>query len=172
MKIPFTALSSARVRYTFDDVPVPVRKEDFKLQGSVKFSCVLQKKSESGIAMQGVVQATLLLCCDRCLTAYPYKVHSDMRLIYEVHYGEHGQVKDADLPVQGLNVVELSEPVIDIEEAVRQQLYIALPIQRLCMQNCRGLCPGCGSNLNNNPCSCKEDPQDSPFAVLGTLKKN
>jgi uncharacterized protein len=170
MKIPFTAISSTGLRYTFDDLPVAFVKEDFKLQGPVKFSCVLQKKSEAGIVMQGVVQATLLLCCDRCLTAYPYMVHSDMRLIFEVHHREHWQVKDVDLPVQGLNVVELSEPVIDLEEAVRQQLYIALPIQRLCKENCKGLCPECGSDLNSNPCGCRRDCQDSPFAVLGALK--
>jgi len=171
MKIPFAAISEAGVRYTFDDVPVRTKEEDFALRGPVRFSCVLRKKKGTGIFLQGVLQAHLLLCCDRCLATYPYRVHSEMRLIYEVDPQEQLRIKDVDLPADGLNIIELPEPVIDLEEEVRQQLYIALPLQRLCRENCKGLCPGCGSDLNIDPCRCSGKRSESPFAVLSTLKK-
>lgn len=171
MKVPFAAISAAGLRYTFDDLQVASVGEDFKLQGPVRFSCVLHKKSEYGIVMQGVVQARVLLCCDRCLTLYPYRVYSDMHLIFEVGHGEHFQVKDVDLPVEDLNIIELSEPVIDFVEVVREQLYIALPTQKLCNDNCKGICPECGGDLNVTPCSCREKVISSPFAALGALKK-
>jgi uncharacterized metal-binding protein YceD (DUF177 family) len=44
--------------------------------------------------------------------------------------------------------------IMDISEALRQYTLMALPIKRLCMQDCSGLCPTCGTNLNEKKCNC------------------
>jgi len=58
---------------------------------------------------------------------------------------------------------------LNLDELIRQQIVMNLPIQVLCDANCRGLCSHCGSNLNQGACDCETEAVDSPFAGLATL---
>jgi len=171
MKIPFSEISSTGNRYTLSDLPVPSSCEEFDVQGAVEFSCSLQKKKENRVILQGTVQAALQLRCDRCLSTYPYKVQTDMQLIFEVQPQNHWQLKDMDRVVADLDIIELVEPVIDLEEVGWQQLYMALPVKQICTEHCKGICPECGTNLNITSCSCEGAGKRNPFAVLAELKK-
>ena len=171
MKIPFSEISATGTRYSFSDLSVPFKENDFDLQGPVELSCTLQRKGQNRVVLKGRVQAAILLSCNRCLTDYSFQVQSDMHLIYEVVEAEHWQVKELDLSAVDLDIIELSEPVIDLEDIARQQLYIALPVRQVCAEQCKGFCPDCGINLNENSCSCSGQETNSPFAVLAALKK-
>jgi len=59
---------------------------------------------------------------------------------------------------------------IDIGEIVVEEILLAMPIRYLCEESCRGLCPQCGINLNEGSCSCQEEVEGSPFAVLKGIK--
>ncbi|MBV9278997.1 MAG: DUF177 domain-containing protein, partial [Chloroflexi bacterium] len=58
---------------------------------------------------------------------------------------------------------------IDLKEPLRQHLLLAVELMPLCRQDCRGLCPSCGVNLNVEQCACPPDEEPSPFAVLQGL---
>jgi len=60
--------------------------------------------------------------------------------------------------------------VIDVSEDVRQTLLLALPFKRVCREQCKGLCPHCGKNLNEAPCGCTESTDDSRWEKLKDLK--
>ena len=60
--------------------------------------------------------------------------------------------------------------VVDLESLLREQIILMLPLKPLCDENCKGLCPHCGANLNREKCTCKTDAVDSPFAQLAKLK--
>ncbi|MFP7755452.1 YceD family protein [Thermodesulfobacteriota bacterium B35] len=70
-----------------------------------------------------------------------------------------------------LDTIALREPVIHLDDIFRQQLYLALPVKRLCTVDCRGICPCCGVDLNIATCRCSRVPVSSPFAALAALKK-
>jgi uncharacterized protein len=53
---------------------------------------------------------------------------------------------------------------------MREQMYLALPMKPLCRDDCRGLCPTCGANLNLAACGCKNEWEDPRLAVLRKLK--
>ena len=53
---------------------------------------------------------------------------------------------------------------------MREQFYLALPMKPLCGDDCKGLCPVCGTNLNRGTCDCKRDWEDPRLAALKTLK--
>jgi uncharacterized protein len=58
---------------------------------------------------------------------------------------------------------------IDLNELLREQFYLALPMKPLCRDDCKGLCPQCGTNLNTGACSCAtqwEDPRLAPLKGL------
>ena len=169
--IPFSEISSTGNRYTLSELSVPSSCQDFEVQGPVEFSCSLQKKKENQVVLQGKVQATLVLTCDRCLGRYMYPVHAELQLVFEVPTQENWQLKDIDRVVADLDVIELTDPVIDLEEIARQQLYMALPVKQVCIEGCKGICPECGSNLNDGSCGCIGVGRRNPFAVLAKLKK-
>jgi uncharacterized protein len=60
--------------------------------------------------------------------------------------------------------------VIDLGPCFRELLALALPVQPLCREECRGLCPRCGVDWNVESCGCSQAQETSPFAVLGKLK--
>ena len=59
---------------------------------------------------------------------------------------------------------------MDLEAIIREQIILMVPLKPLCREDCRGLCPNCGANLNLESCDCKTDKSDSPFAQLAKLK--
>lgn len=72
---------------------------------------------------------------------------------------------------------KVPEQEVDLTDGVREELLLNLPDYIRCSDDCKGLCPKCGANLNDAPCSCsdKDDegipPEDSPWSVLDQLKK-
>jgi uncharacterized protein len=59
---------------------------------------------------------------------------------------------------------------VDLSPLVNEELLLALPTRPLCREECRGLCPRCGTNLNQGECRCPEPAGDPRLAVLRTLK--
>ena len=59
--------------------------------------------------------------------------------------------------------------VIDLLPYVEQAIFLNTPMKTLCREDCKGLCPECGINLNENECSCNKSPIDPRFAVLADL---
>jgi uncharacterized protein len=67
--------------------------------------------------------------------------------------------------------VQLQQPVIDLGEILREQVFLALPLKVLCDEGCRGLCPVCGAELQDDHCSCADKGRNRPFDVLKQLRK-
>ena len=59
---------------------------------------------------------------------------------------------------------------IDVDDLVREQIELALPMAHLCSEECNGLCPNCGANLNHGECTCEKDQPDARWATLIELK--
>jgi uncharacterized protein len=65
--------------------------------------------------------------------------------------------------------MDAGKPILDLDELLRQELLVEVPMRALCGAACRGLCPRCGADLNQGPCACPPDEAASPLAQLGTL---
>lgn len=171
IKIPFSQISTTGQQYCLDSLGIETEKEPFDLQGPVSLFCLLKKKSATRILFQATMRATLLLTCDRCLQVYSSKVDSNFRLICEVNSSEHWKLKNINLSARDLDIVQLVEPFVDLKEITRQQLCLSLPQRQLCNENCKGICPECGVDMNIDPCHCQRDRNKSPFAVLEVVQK-
>lgn len=122
------------------------------------------------LLVQGKVSAEVKLTCSRCL--------DEMSCPLEAELAEEFEIKTDGGP-EGAKVIEseyeedlgsiLSETEINLEELIRQSLLVAIPLQPLCREDCKGLCPNCGKNLNEGPCDCAKDDTESPFAALKDL---
>jgi uncharacterized protein len=95
----------------------------------------------------------------------PVPAHSaDSR---EAH-GGHGQHQSAMVPA--LDEEPFDGHVLDLEPTLREQILLALPMDALCSEACKGLCPNCGQNLNEATCDCRADVADPRWAKLRELK--
>ncbi len=67
------------------------------------------------------------------------------------------------------DLLVLPDMQLDLEELVFSELVLSLPMKHLCREDCLGVCPTCGANLNDGACSCKQDTVDPRLAALQEL---
>lgn len=107
-------------------------------------------------------EAKLEMICDRCAEPFTKEVaFSGMeRLKKEDPAREENQDDDVTI---------LDGTTIDLDELVYRGLILNLPTKVLCCEDCKGLCPVCGGNLNQGDCGCDTTPTDPRFDVLDQL---
>jgi uncharacterized protein len=145
---------------TFDSGP-------FKPLSPVKASLHVDKFS-SEVLIAGEVKAFLELQCSRCLKLFPRDTEIEVNAVYhpldDLKGEERHEVKDDELDMGFYSGDEL-----DIQELVKEQIILSIPIKPLCSESCRGICPICGTDLNADTCSCREKSTDPRLAVLKKL---
>ena len=80
--------------------------------------------------------------------------------------------KDQEVGDEDLETSYYRDDRIDLNELLREQFYLALPMKPLCREECRGLCAQCGTNLNTGSCDCAPAWEDPRLAALKGLAKN
>ena len=145
--------------------------QEFVVKGSIDARCKLTGKGGNKVELQGRLRATLTLICDRCLSSYVREVDTELQVLFGVESDDSWHLKDLEYKIPDLDTVLLEEPVLDLDDVLRQQLYLALPIKKLCTEQCKGICSRCGADLNHGACGCADENKDSPFAALAQLKK-
>lgn len=102
---------------------------------------------------------TMLSCvCDRCGTAFekPFHVSLERMLANELEDEENDEI------------LLLDDGTFDLDELVREAFILNMDTKTLCREDCKGLCPGCGANLNFEECRCKKEI-DPRWAALQKL---
>jgi uncharacterized protein len=171
MKIPFSEISATLQRYTLKSIAFDTVEELFDLVDGVNLDCTLVRKGEERVLLQGRLATTVILSCDRCLREYQVDLDAPVWMVFELNDTGSWPTGEIDLQPEDLDVVTLNEPVVDLVEAARQQIYMELPMRHVCHESCKGLCPQCGIDLNHKSCSCAQYDRSNPFAVLAALKK-
>jgi uncharacterized protein len=170
IQVRFSEISPYGNCYELQDAEGLASQQDFLLQGNLTALCTLKRKGDAEVEMQGHLKANLSLTCDRCLVPYDFDVDTKLQVLFKTVSSEFKHLKELECDVEDLDTVILDEPVIDLNDVLRQQLYLALPLKSLCLEQCRGICARCGENLNFAECRCNHERQDLPFAVLAQLK--
>jgi len=83
--------------------------------------------------------------------------------------GSAREAGEVQLREEDLGVVEVEGEWLETEPLVAEQVLLQRPTHPLCREDCRGLCPRCGQNLNEGDCGCAErevDPRWAPLAAL------
>ncbi len=133
----------------FDDI-------DFELTGPVRVSGRLLSASLGRFYWQGSLATDVTATCRRCLASTPRQIDVQVNLVFT-------EDQDTDDPSE--YVVQDKTDVLDLREAIREELILALEAYVLCREDCKGLCPSCGTDLNTNSCDCRP-PSDSRWAAL------
>lgn len=134
---------------------------DFTLTAPVQITGRLQGTGEGRYYWQGKIQAQVAAECRRCLKAVSVAITTDVGALF-------GQDADA---IEDPDAYALPGDAreVDLRPAIREELVLAAPRYLLCREDCRGLCPHCGQDLNAGPCGCAPDA-DSRWAALAPLR--
>jgi len=136
--------------------------------GRVKVRLKLFRIGET-VEMKGLAVTPALFSCSRCLDDVEVDISTDFSLIYFPEKGpkeEEEEPDEIELAEDDLGVVYFSGDTIDPLEAVQEHILMALPLQPLCEEGCKGLCPQCGNNLNRETCSCDPPVFNNKFSSL------
>ena len=117
---------------------------------------------EDGYLVRGAISGDVTVPCNRC--AEPMPVHIEERF----EDFEDTPSDEGELDGESRIVEEKGALYLDVAAIVWEQFVLALPPNPLCRPDCKGLCPGCGVNLNREPCRCKKqvDPRLAKLASL------
>jgi uncharacterized protein len=163
------------VQRTLEPSAFDPQDEDYRVVAPVELSMDVEKAGGDAFRVTGHVAARLELTCSRCVEPFEVPVDSEFELRYvpadqNVGEGEH-EVGEDDL-----TTAYYRDGVLDVTELLREQFQLALPMKPLCSDDCRGLCPECGANLNRTECGHApkwEDPRLAPLrGLLNRQKEN
>jgi uncharacterized protein len=125
------------------------------------------------VEVKGDFHTTVRLVCGRCLREFETSLKSRFSLIYAKQLpgqGEDSDQEEVELSAQEIGLIYFRGEEINLQDGIQEQVVMAFPLRPLCSEDCKGLCPICGTDLNNDNCSCRRNAANSKFAVLKDLK--
>jgi uncharacterized protein len=126
-------------------------------------------KDKQQFRLVGRVQTTLQLPCGRCLEPYTAPVDQSFDLRYHPRTLNTGE-GEKELEDDDLTTAFYENDEIDLGHLMHEQFVLSLPMKPLCGDDCKGLCPVCGTNLNRGTCDCKPVWEDPRLAALRELR--
>ena len=132
----------------------------------------------AALYLEGTVEGDSELTCSRCLARYGAPIREHFRLVLEpagARVPADPEAAEA-LSADGLCLSDELETgwfhgsEIQLDRYVGEIVVLALPVQPVCREECRGLCPRCGVDRNSETCDCSEERPRSPFAALEKLR--
>jgi uncharacterized protein len=119
--------------------------------------------------LDGKMSGGIMVRCDRCLDSF----HRHLESGFHVSLASLGQEKDraeVELLDEDMEVDFIHGETIDLDEIIKEQVYLSLPMKSICKEGCLGLCPICGANRNVDRCQCDQQYMNPAFEKLKNLK--
>jgi uncharacterized protein len=145
------------------DGSVSIEGSGIDVKGDVRLM-----RTDRGILARGVMNADIELTCSRCLSRF----HQHLKMEIEEEFFPTIDVNTGtavSLPEETDCFTIDENNILDLTDAVRQYAVMNMPIKPLCTENCAGLCPTCGANLNKGDCGCPAKPVDPRWNGLRKL---
>lgn len=121
------------------------------------------------VFVNGHVDARAQVECDRCLKPIELPVNADFELEY-IPDSEYESSAVAELTEAEMSVAVFDGEAIDVDEIVKEQILLGVPTRMLCREDCKGICPECGTDRNTGECNCETKEIDPRWAALKNLK--
>ncbi|MFP4456264.1 MAG: YceD family protein [Clostridia bacterium] len=121
--------------------------------------------TEYGIDISVNFEGEVYLICSRCAVNYT----KNEVINHQIIIAKTDEGLELDDETAEMNVVSLSQSTLDVYELLRQLLIEKQEMRPLCKENCKGLCPTCGTNLNHGECDCEVEDVDPRWAKLKSL---
>ena len=172
MLITLQELQLHSVRFSVD---IPAGEIDF--DNKVAQSSILHAEgvadlvshSLGDIRLQGQLQVTVSAPCDRCLEPVSQPIRSPFNLVY-VPASEAAEGGEEEIDDAAVEVGFYEGNGVQLNDVLREVVLLALPMQLVCNENCKGICPVCGQNRNQQACACHTTAADDRWSKLKDLR--
>ena len=132
-------------------------------------SAELIAHSDGEVRVQGKYTVEMTAECDRCLGTARFPLDSGFDLFYRpvsfIAREEEIEIREGEAEIGFYEGGGM-----ELEDILREQVLLALPMQRVCGEACRGICPVCGINRNETPCDCRTESTDDRWGALRKLE--
>lgn len=146
---------------TFDD-------QDLSLVEPVRVTGRIRRRNEE-VELRGKLATRVAVACGRCLKCVelPIEVEFAERFTPAVAWKNEEQ---HELQPEDLDLAVFDGAGIELDDLVKEEILLALPGHTLCQEECKGLCPNCGTDLNVSVCDCPNEQIDSRWEKLKDLR--
>src|SRR5574340_370993 len=163
MLLDLTKIQAPRQRFDFNwpAGTLDTSADEFSVVEPIVLQLEVQKQGSEHFRLAGRATTTLEVECSRCAESFRIHVDAPFDLAY-LAQSENAGEGEREIGDDDLNTSYYQGESIDLGDLLREQFYLALPMKPLCAEDCKGLCPECGTNLNRGTCDCKpswEDPR-------------
>lgn len=127
------------------------------------------------VEVTGKIDTFVRQACGRCLKEFEIPLKSDIVLTYGPRIPgaqENEEPEEVEISAAEMDLIYFEGEVINLQDGIQEQVIVAFPIKPLCKENCKGLCAGCGNDLNEGDCGCNRPAPNGKFAALKDLKLN
>ena len=176
MRLELSHIRQPETEYNkvFQPAEVVTGDEDYRITAPVVLRMTIYKDHDR-FRLVGTVKTELELQCSRCLEPFVMPVDRDFDLRYlpqgAAEPESNADEDEAEVEDDDVAITFYRDDVIDLNELLREQFYLALPMKPLHAEDCKGICPQCGTNRNVAPCDCHPQWEDPRLAGLKTLLK-
>ena len=181
IKIPaelFALAESSHFEGTLDLPVLSVGPDDYAFEAPLVWS-VDVTNTGAALLVAGVVRGVGRVACSRCLEGVEYQFEGDIEGYYLIEGNAQPGGQDEDDEELGEDEFDVlpDDHIVDLLPLIQAALMVDAPGMPLCRDDCAGLCPQCGANLNDGPCDCGPDEdlaafdrEANPFSALADFK--
>jgi uncharacterized protein len=162
MKIKISNLSEDTHQFRFVE-PVNTLGLESPFEGNIEVDVEINK-AHNQLILDSSILVNAVFECDRCTTLFSRPLHTEYEMVYMLG------VEPVDTESDNIVYLSAETDSIDISADVRDFTILAVPMKKLCTEDCKGLCNKCGKNLNEGECSCSKDETDVRWLPLKELK--
>ena len=164
------AVRKLRIRKSYAPGAVDYRTGDFRQAEPLEVRATAELV-EGQIRVTGELHTRLEMVCARCLEP----VHEDISREFDLFYKPvltMTKEEEERLKLDDTEIAFFEGEGMFLADVLAEQVLLALPMKAICRSDCRGLCPQCGVNLNNEECRCESHTADPRIAPLARLKQD
>ena len=136
MKIRVNEIPSGGISLSesFDAAPWKLNRQDINFDKPITITAFITREKEN-LFVDAQINSIVLFTCSRCLKEFEKSLNKSAMLFFQLE----------------------GENILDISDDIREEIIVDYPIKMLCSDNCKGLCPSCGRDLNEGQCSCESE---------------
>lgn len=170
MKLEFGSISTSPKEFFTQERSWLPEEEGFLVKNQ-HARITVTRTSEKSVLLNGDMSFEIEFLCDRCGEPYTAEIGSEFTYIVKDEEDETLQSHEKECTEEDIITLYLQEPILNLNDILREQFFLSIPDSRVCKKSCKGLCRLCGTPMTKSECNCGSVSADSPFAVLAKLKK-
>ena len=172
----FLSIQELEVKKVRFEVAFPPGEIDFSDAGltqatplQAQGSAELLANTLGEVRIRGHIVVRMHAECDRCLEPADFPVDSNFDLFYRPA-SQAASVEEVEIDAGESEIAFYEGEGIELKDVLREYVLLAMPMQRVCREECQGICPVCGQNRNLVHCGCEAKPVDDRWAALKNLQ--